>query len=247
MNITVGAVLLIAIIVLIAYFFTTKTGKRLKLRAAGTADEAIQKDASTVEGAKAYYNAAIEKKEQDYQQAHTTYTQMLGKIQTYEEQLRSYQKENMQINIDIDNCIKKNDDNGAKVYLKRQQEIEEKIDIIKNALKELRENANLQKETVDDLFEQLGKLKSEKENAVLALETSHVTQSLQATPGIGSSEEDKMLEKVREGVRKATEQASGNKISYENSAAVQQKRLDKKMKDDEVERKLAELKSKRKG
>lgn len=247
MSITAGAILLITVIILVAFFFTTKTGKRVKLRAAGTADEVIRKDASTVEGASAYYNTAIEKKEQDYQQAHNIYTQMLGKIQTYEEQLRSYQKENMQLSININNCIKKNDDDGAKVYLKRQQEIEEKIDIIKNALKELKENSKLQKETIDDIFDKLGELKSEKENAILTLETAQVTQSLQATPGISSSEEDKMLEKVREGVRKTTEQASGNKIAYENSATVQQKRLDKKMKDEEVERKLAELKAGRKG
>ena len=39
------------------------------MRASGTADEIITKDASTPEGAKAYYNKAIEAKEQDYQKA----------------------------------------------------------------------------------------------------------------------------------------------------------------------------------
>lgn len=248
MNITVGAVLLIAIlIVIVVALFGTKIGKRVRLRASGTADEIITKDASTPEGAAAYYNTAIAKKESDYQKAHSVYTQMLGKIQTYEEQLRSMQKENAQLNINIDNCIKKNDDDAARVYLKRQQEVSDKMTIIKNALAEIQENAVLQKETVDDLFESLGALKSEKENAVLALETAQVTKSLQATPGINNGEEDKMLEKVRDGVRKTTEEASGNKVAYENSATVQQKRLDKRMKDDEIDRKLENLKAARKG
>lgn len=247
MNITVGAVLLIAIlIVIVVVLFGTKIGKRVRLRASGTADEIITKDASTPEGAAAYYNTAIAKKEEEYQKTYSIYTQMLGKIQTYEEQLRSLQKENAQLNINIDNCIKKNDDVAAKVYLKRQQEVTDKIVIIKNALNELRENEKLQKETVDEMFEALGELKSEKENAILALETAQVTKSLQATPGINNSEEDKMLEKVRDGVRKTTEEATGNKIAYESSATVQQKRLDKKMKDDEIDRKLEDLKSARK-
>lgn len=226
--------------------FFTKVGKRIRLRASGTADELISKDASTPEGAKAYYNTAIAAKENDYQKAYSIYTQMLGKIQTYEEQLRILQKENMQLNLNINTCVDKNDDEGAKVYLKRQQEVNEKVDIIKNALKELKSNSVLQKETVDNIFVELGDLKSEKENAILTLETAQVTKSLQVTPGISSKEEDKMLEKVRDGIRKTKEEADGSKVAYESSSTVQQMRLDKRMKDEEVDQKLQELKANRK-
>lgn len=41
-------------------------------------------------------------------------------------------------------------------------------------------------------------------------------------------EEDRMLEKVREGVKKVKEQADGTRIAYENSTGVQMKRLDKR-------------------
>lgn len=236
-------VIILVIAVLVVLFGTT-FGKRVRLRAKGTADEVIGKDASTPEGAKAYYNTAISKKEEDYRNAYSIYTQMLGKIQTYESQLRTLKKDKMQAGININTCIDKNDDEGAKVYLKRQQEISEKEEIIENALKELKENSVLQKETVDSIFEELGDLKTEKENAILTLETAQVTESLQAT-SVSTREEDKMLEKVRDGVRKTKEKADGNKIAYEGSATVQQQRLDKKMKDDEVERKLQELKASR--
>lgn len=236
-------VIILVIAVLVVLFGTT-FGKRVRLRAKGTADEVIGKDASTPEGAKAYYNTAISKKEEDYRNAYSIYTQMLGKIQTYESQLRTLKKDKMQAGININTCIDKNDDEGAKVYLKRQQEISEKEEIIENALKELKENSVLQKETVDSIFEELGDLKTEKENAILTLETAQVTESLQAT-SVSTREEDKMLEKVRDGVRKTKEKADGNKIAYESSATVQQQRLDKKMKDDEVERKLQELKASR--
>ena len=239
-------IVLIIVICVIALLFFTKTGKRIRLRASGTADEVITKDASTPEGAKAYYNTAIAKKEEDYQKAHTVYAQMLGKIENYEDQLRSLKKENMQLDLNINSCIEKNDDEGAKVYLSRQQEVVDKIDIIKEALKELKENAALQDETLKDMFDGLNELKSEKETAILALETAQVTKSLKATPGISSNEEDKMLEKVRDGIKKTKEEADGNKIAYENSATVQQKRLDKKMKDDKVQKKLDQLKAAKK-
>lgn len=96
------------------------------------------------------------------------------------------------------------------------------------------------------MFDELNKLKSEKETSVLALETAQVTKSLKATPGISTNEEDKLLNKVRDGVKKTKEEADGNKIAYENSATVQQKRLDKKMKDEEIQKKLEQLKAARK-
>ena len=233
------------IVVAVGLLFFTKTGKRLRIRASGTADEIITKDASTPDGAKAYYNKAIEGKEEDYKKEHTRYAQMLGKIENYEDQLRTLKKENMQLDLNINTCIEKNDDDAAKVYLGRQQEVNDKIDIIKDALKEIKGQAELQDETVKELYDQLNQLKAEKEKSLLTLETVQATKSLQAT-SISTKEEDKMLEKVREGVKKTKEEATGSRIVYENSTDVQMKRLDKKMKDEEVQRKLDELKAARK-
>lgn len=241
----VAAIVILALIGIIV-FARTKTGKRLRLRASGTAAEAITKDASTPEGAKAYYNVAIEKKEDDLAQANTIYSQMLGKISNYEDQLRGYKKELMKAEINVNSCVEKNDDEGAKVYLKEQQDLEEKVAIIKDALTGLKENAKLQEETVKGIRTQLSDLKAEKDNAVLTLETVQVTKSLQATTGVSSAEEDKMLEKVRDGIKKQKEAADGVKVAYENSTAVQKQRLDQKMKNEEIEKKLAELKAKKK-
>lgn len=233
---------LVAVVVLM-FLCGTTVGKRLRLRASGTADELISKDASTPEGAKAYYNTAISKKEEDYQAAHAIYVQMLGKIDGYETQLRALKKEDMQLSLNINSCIEKNDDEAAKVYLVKQQEISDRIDIIKEAIAELKNNASLQDETLKALFDEIGKLKSEKDTAVLTLETAQITKSLQATPGIYSGEEDKMLEKVRDGVKKTKEEANGTKVAYESSTTVQQKRLDQRMKDEEIEKKLQQLKA----
>lgn len=241
----VAFLIVVLICVAIGLLFATKSGKRVRLRMSGTADEMISKDASTPEGAKAYYNVAIEKKNNDVIQARTVYSQMLGKISNFDDQLRSLKKDAMRVKLDIQSCIDKNDDDGARIYLKKQQDIEEKMEIIKNALEELKENASLQKETLETLETELEDLKAEKDNAVLTLETAQVTKSLQATVGSSNKEEDKMLEKVRDGIKKQKEEADGTKIAYENSTSVQQQRLDKKMKDDEIEKKLRDLKAKK--
>ena len=167
------------ICVVMGLLFATKSGKRVRLRMSGTADEMISKDASTPEGAKAYYNVAIEKKNNDVIQARTVYSQMLGKISNFDDQLRSLKKDAMRVKLDIQSCIDKNDDDGARIYLKKQQDIEEKMEIIKNALEELKENASLQKETLETLETELEDLKAEKDNAVLTLETAQVTNCRQ--------------------------------------------------------------------
>ena len=170
---------------------------------------------------------------------------MIGKIDSYEKQLYDLKKENMQLDLNVDKCIEKHDDDAAKVYLARQQEVTDKMEIIKNAIKELKSNSVLQKDTVDSIQSEIEELKTEKEKAILTLETAQVTKSLQASSA-SSREEDRMLEKVRNGVQKTKEEADGTRIAYESSTAAKQKRLDKQMKEDELQKKLDDLKAKRK-
>lgn len=236
-------IIVILVIAAVIFFTTTKTGKRLKMRASGTADEMIGNDASTPDGAKAYYNSIISKKEDSYIKANSLYTQIEGKIQNYETQLRQLQKENMQMDLSVASCIDRNDDESAKAYLAKQQEVADKIETIKTTLKELKENRDVQKENLTALQEEIKSLKAEKDKAVFTLEAAETVKSLQSATSTSSQEENRMLEKVREGVQKTKEQADGTRIAYENSTDIQMKRLDKKMKDEELQKKLDALKA----
>lgn len=239
-------IIVILVVAVIVFFTTTKTGKRLKMRASGTADEMISNDASTPDGAKAYYNSIISKKEDSYIKANSLYTQIEGKIQNYETQLRQLQKENMQMDLSVASCIDRNDDESAKVYLAKQQEVTDKIETIKTTLKELKENRDVQKENLTALQEEIKSLKVEKDKAVFTLESAETVKSLHSIPNTSTQEENKILEKVREGVQKTKEQADGTRIAYENSADVHMKRLDKRMKDEELQKKLDLLKAAKK-
>lgn len=220
--------------------------KRLWARITGAVDEMMIQDAGTPEGAAAYYNAAIESKMDQYQQAVETFGQMSGKVASYEQQLRDYKKAKMQCELDIQRCIEANDDEAAKVYLRKQADIDDQIQILKQSLPELKSNIDLQKEVVDALKDDINNLKSEKDKAILALETSQSIKALKVDAYAPITEEDKMLEKVRDGVQKSKETATGHRIAYESSTSVQQKRLDQRMKDADIEAKLQALKNAKK-
>ena len=240
--ITLMIFLLVLIIFGIVLVKNTKIGKRLWMRTSGAVDEKMIQDASTPEGAAAYYNSAIEAKTDNYAKAVSMLGQMTGKLKTYEQQLRDYKKKKMQYDIDLKRCIDSGDDETARTYIRKQTELEEKIQILKTSVTELQNNINIQQENVDTLKEELEALKAEKEKSILELETSQTVQALKVDSNLATTEEDKMLEKVRDGVQKAREAATGHKIAYENSDAVQQKRLDQRMRDAEIEARLQELK-----
>ena len=63
---------IIAIVTLIA-FFNTPFGKQLRVKAKGRTDEVMRQDASTPEGARDYYNAAIRDKEEFHSIRHSTF------------------------------------------------------------------------------------------------------------------------------------------------------------------------------
>ena len=244
----IGTIILVIVLIIGGSFVmkNTKLGKRLWLRIKGTADEMLTQDASTPEGAKAYFNSAIEAKSDVYLDAVSTLGQMKGKAQTYEQQLRDCKKDKMKYNMDLQRCIDSGDDETARIYIGKMADVDDKIEILKNALSELNDNIAIQDENVGALRDEIEALKAEKEKTILTLETSQTVMSLKVDSGIATTEEDKMLEKVRDGAQKAKEAAVGHKIAYENSGAVQQKRLDQRMRDAEIEAKLRELKANKK-
>lgn len=236
--------ILVAILIVVGALLVdnTKLGKRLWLRTKGAADEMMIQDAATPEGAAAYYNSAIEAKTDNYTKAVTMLGQMTGKAKTYEQQLRDYKKKKMQYDIDIKRFIDSGDDEAAKTCIRKQAEVDDKIQILKISVAELQSNIAIQQENVEILKEELESLKAEKEKTILELETSRTVQALKVNGNLATTEEDKMLEKVRDGVQKAKEAATGHKIAYENSDIVQQKRLDQRTRDADIEAKMQELK-----
>lgn len=238
--------LILIIVCVVGFLFFTTAGKRIRIRAAGTADVVASKDASTPEGAKAYYASSIEKLKNARAETNTKYSNILGYIKSYEDEIFFLKKENMQLDMNISACLDKGDDNAAKQYLTQQSTNTDKINTIKKAITDMKTMRDQTKEVLDQYDEQIENISAEKEKSLMTLEIAQTVQSLKSGTGYSTDETDKMLDKVRDGVKKAKLESDGVRIAYENSASVQQQRLDKQMKDDEIQRKLDQLKAARK-
>ena len=79
----------------------------------------------------------------------------------------------MKADVNVNACVDRGDDEAAKVYLKEQQELNDKIDFIKNTLKEWKENADVQKEKVEVLQQQLNDLNEVQAKLQIALKQSY--------------------------------------------------------------------------
>lgn len=226
------------------WFFTcTKLGKRLSLRAKGTTDEALNQDASTPEGAKAYYNAAIEEKSDALTKARALLAQQTGKEEIYGKQLHDLKKERVRMTNRARQFAQQNQDEDARDCLVMANNYKEQIDIIEKALVELADNIKIQRESVEGLEDEIVKLKAERDKVILTYETSQAIMALQVDDGIATTESEKMLEKVREGAQKVQQAAIGHKKAYENSGSVKQRAQDKRAQAADIEAQLQTLKN----
>lgn len=241
MHIGFGAIIAIAIIILALVTFT-KTGKRLKVRAKGMADNALAEDASTSSGAKAYYASAIQKKQEDYMKATNLLAEMKGKRDTIGKDMFNLKKVNVTLETNIRNFVNSNKEDMAKKSLQTKLSNDQKIETYKTALAELDANIKTQEDVVNGLKDTLDKLKDEKDQNLLKLQMAETSDALHAMT-YNSNETDEMLEKVRDGIKAKTEKATGNRLMYESSPEALQRQIDKEANSINLDAELAKYKS----
>lgn len=238
-------IVIVAVIVFI--IFGTAFGKQLLVKARGRADEVMRQDASTPEGARDYYNAAIREKEDFYNKASASFAEIAGKLDSSEKELYQTNKEIMKITKQINACLYENDDESAMSYAMKKTTLESKIDIIKNTIEELKQAKNHQKEIRDQAAEDLQKLKEEKELTLFQMEAdSQVIQLHESMDSLNmNNETERMLDRVREGAKKTRERAEGSRIAYDSSAQAADRRLETSERERNARQMLEEMKRRR--
>lgn len=213
----------------------------------GRTEAIMEKDASTVEGARDYFNAEIQKKEESYKKAFNLYTQVSGKLEELKKEKYDANKELIRINKQIELCLDQNAEEDAKIYAEKRITIEKKIEVYKTSISELTEKKEQQKEIEEQIYKEVIALKEEKERTLCQLEADE--QSIQLAnsiaEGIHDTESERMLEKVREGAKKKREMAAGSRIAYNSSEKASEYRLQERERDSEANRVLEEMKAKR--
>ena len=133
----------------------------------------------------------------------------------------------MRVTQQINVCLDENKENEAMQYAMKKSTLENKINVLKDKIEEMKEAQAHQKSIRDQAAEELQKLKEEKEQVLFQMETdSQIIELHQSMDSLNTNNEsDRLLERVREGARKTRERAEGSRIAYDSSAQVNERRL----------------------
>lgn len=221
-------VLVIILISMFIVFLNTPFGKQLRVKLKGRTDEVMRQDASTPEGARDFYNAAIREKEDFYNKASLTFAEISGKLDAAEKDLYQSNKEVMRVTNQINDCLDEKNEDVAMQYAMRKSTLENKINILKETIDEMKIAKAHQKEIRDQSATDLQKLKEEKEQVLFQMEAdSQIIELHQSMDNQNmNSENDRMLERVREGAKKTRERAEGSRIAYDSSSQANDRRLE---------------------
>ena len=194
----------------------------------GRTDEVMRQDAQTPEGARDYYNAAIREKEDFYNRASASFAEISGKRAATENDLHNSRKEIMKVTNEMNKCIDANREDEALQYARKKSTLENKINVLKDTVAEMKEAEDHQKEIVKQAEEELQKLKDEKEQVIFQMEAdSQIIELHQSMDALNTNNEsERMLERVREGAKKTRERAEGSRIAYDSSAQAADRRLE---------------------
>ena len=236
-----------ALLLIVALMLNKPFRKQLLIKYRGRTDEIMSKDAMTPEGAADIFNNAIREKEEKYIKANQLYTEVTGKLETARKNLRQLQKEQMQKTQQCQNAVDNNNDQDAMVIAMRLETLKSNIEVLKQTITELEASVEHQKEVRDQLALEVTSLKEEKDKKIFELQAANQTIALHESIDevASSNESDRMLEKVRDGVTKAQEKATGSRMAYESSVSTQERRVEQRAKEESA-RKIVES-MKRKG
>lgn len=232
-------IFIIVVVAVVAYLFLTKNGQKIKSRASGTITEKIKEDAATPEGAKARFNEAIKDGQEFYRQASNTYMTVCGKLETMKENLHNTKKNILKTETQINQCLDRNDEKTATVYAEKLVTLKKNREFYEEKIKELQVTADKQEEIRDRAYDKLVKLKDEKDQTILQMETDKQIAELQQNLDEfnKTSVAQEALEEVREGAQKLNEKAKGSTVAYESS----QEALDYRMEQEEKQREVASI------
>ena len=229
-------VLIAIVVILVVTFLNSSFGKQLRVKLKRRTDEVMRQDASTPEGAKDYYNAAIRDKEEFYNKATTTYAEISGRLDSAEKDLYNANKEIMRITKEINACLDNNDENSAMQYAMKKETVENKIKVLKDTIEEMKQAKMHQEEIRNQASSDLQKLKEEKEQVLFQMEADSMNMN---------NESERMLERVREGAKKTRRRAEGSRIAFDSSVQAQDMRLEASERERNARQTIEEMKRKR--
>lgn len=166
----------------------------------------MEENASTPEGARDIFNAAIQEKDKKYQQANDLYIQAEGKLDAAKKNRYEATSQLNKVEKEMNRCIDEGLEDDAKQYASKKVTLEKKLEIYKDDIASFKEDVAQKKEIKEALYKELQDLKDEKEVTLTQLESDQSRiDAMKGLEGTSTSENDRMLEKVRQGSKKKRE------------------------------------------
>lgn len=238
----------ILIIFLVVNIFNKPFVEQLTAKFKGRTEEIMGKDATTPEGAKDYFNAAIQEKEVLYNKAVASLSEVTGKRELKKQELIQLKKQQMKYTQNIEQCLADNDEEKAMEYADKRSTVDTQIETATEVIKQLDEMVASQTQIKEAAELSLRQLKEEKKRTVYQLESD--AQMIELSKSLDdlatTNETDRMLEKVRDGAKKVREKAEGSRISVENSSVAKDLELGKDEQKRNARNILEEVRSKMK-
>lgn len=246
-NLATIILLIIIIGFVIAFIINKSFFKQLAIKFRGRTDEIMRQDASTPKGAKDFFNGAIEERKKAYHDADVLFIEISGKLEESEKELYNLKKDLMKIDKQINACLDSNNDTDARQYAMRKITIQKKIEVLKECIEEQKRLKEQNQIIRDDAKRNLNELEEEKERTIYQLEADQQIIALHESMNVAASsnENDKMLERVREGARKTRERAAGTQIAYNSSSEAMDRRMEQQERNREADELLNEMRRKR--
>ena len=153
----------------------------------------------------------------------------------------------MKIDKQINTCLDSNNDADARQYAMRKITIQKKIEVLKECIEEQKKAKEQNQIVRDNAKRNLDELEEEKERTIYQLEADQQIIALHESmnAATSSNENDKMLERVREGARKTRERAAGAQIAYDSSSEAMDRRMEQQERNREADELLNEMRRRR--
>lgn len=220
--------------------------EQLTLKFRGRTEAIMAENASTPEGAEDVFNAAIQEKQDNYNQIYELYSEAEGHLKSVKDEKKKVIEDFNKAKNNMNRCIKEGNPD-ERYYAAQMVSLDEQIEIIKKEIEDTEADVAQKKELKEKAFNELQDLKNEKDVTIRQLKSDQARlEAAKSLEGITNSETDRMIEKVREGAKKKNEMANGARISYENSAQAAEYRMQQRERESEIDRVLAEAKAKNK-
>lgn len=225
-------IIVLGIIVLLVAAVLLFGGGKLKTLLKGFVGIFVEDLAKTPEGAAAVYNQAIDKAQNDYNTAHNTLQKVAGQLDTSKKNVAMAQDQLKKAEEKCEAFAKAGQFDKVELYAQQRNDLLEEVEIHLRAVKELEPILEEAKRINNHLEQKLTTLKKDKVRVINDLKLNKQLKSMYDDMDElkNTTNVDKLLDSVKEGVKDSREKAVGAKVVHGNKLSTKISNADQEAK-----------------